>query len=273
MPMLHALPATDMRTHKATPDPLVPVVGANAAEREALITSHLPLVKHVAGLMARPGSAAAVIDYDDLVGYGVEGLIEAVDSFDPGHGVKFSTWAVFHIRTTIQDALRRLDPLPRGLRSRSRQIERTSHELAHRAGSWPSTAEVAAELGMPASTLRTTILAAGRTVVSLDTVAAPSDDSSSAWQSSLVDEDPAADPERTLDSAVMHDLLQKTVGALPEREATVIRRYYQERQSMRTIAEHLGVSESRISQLHARALQLLRAAFAATLDEPPRRVA
>jgi RNA polymerase sigma factor FliA len=269
MPMLYAVPVGDghdeYTTHSRS--------ASDAAQREALITTHLPLVKHVAGMMAHHGSAAAVIDYDDLVGYGVEGLIEAVDSFDPGHGVKFSTWAVFHIRTTIQDALRKLDPLPRGLRSKSRQIERATHELAHRAGNWPSTAEVAAELGVPAASLRSTLQDAARTVVSLDTVTGPGEDSGTAWQSSLVDDDPAADPEATLDTAVMHDLLAATVETLPEREAAVIRRYYQERQSMRTIADAFGVSESRVSQLHARALQLLRAAFAATLGEAPRKVA
>ncbi|MBI2761240.1 MAG: sigma-70 family RNA polymerase sigma factor [Chloroflexi bacterium] len=273
MPMLYMLPGADVHPDHATPAPARPVVEPDAAQREALITSHLPLVKHVAGLMARHGSAAAVIDYDDLVGYGVEGLIEAVDSFDPSYQVKFSTWAVFHIRTTIQDALRMLDPLPRSLRGKSKQIERTTYELAHRAGCWPSTAEVAAELGVPTSTLRTTLQEAGRTVVSLDSVTASADDNGSPWQASLVDEDPAADPEGTLDSAVMHDLLKATVDTLPEREATVIRRYYQERQSMRTIAAAFGVSESRISQLHARALQLLRAAFAVTLDDAPRQVA
>ncbi|MBI2760348.1 MAG: sigma-70 family RNA polymerase sigma factor [Chloroflexi bacterium] len=97
--------------------------------RDAMITKHLPLVRYVAGSMARHSNASSIVDYDDLVGYGVEGLIEAVDTFNPTYNVRFSTWAVMHIRTTIQDALRTLDPLPRSLRSKGKEIDRVS---------WPS---------------------------------------------------------------------------------------------------------------------------------------
>ena len=79
--------------------------------------------------MARHSNASSIVDYDDLVGYGTEGLIQAVDTFNPAYNVRFSTWAVMHIRTTIQDALRTLDPLPRSLRAKGKEIDRVSYEL------------------------------------------------------------------------------------------------------------------------------------------------
>jgi len=93
------------------------LTGLTTLDRDAMITHHLSLVRYVAGTMARHANASSIVDYEDLVGYGTEGLIDAVESFNPADNVRFSTWAVMHIRTTIQDALRVLDPLPRSLRS------------------------------------------------------------------------------------------------------------------------------------------------------------
>ena len=104
------------------------------AAREAMISQHLPLVRYVANSMARHAGQSVLLDYDDLLSYGTEGLIAAVDSFDAERGLKFSTWAVMHIRTTIQDALRALDPLPRSLRAKGKEIDRVSATLAHAAG-------------------------------------------------------------------------------------------------------------------------------------------
>src|SRR5437660_4646797 len=127
---------------------LTRLTGLETADRESMITHHLPLVRYVAGSMARHASASIIVDYDDLVGYGTEGLIDAVDSFNPQYNVRFSTWAVMHIRTTIQDALRSLDPLPRSLRSKSKEIERAQTSLANKHGQWPADKEVAQELGI-----------------------------------------------------------------------------------------------------------------------------
>lgn len=235
-----------------------------AALREEMITRHLPLVRYVAGSMARHSNASAVVDYDDLVGYGIEGLITAVDTFNPAYNVRFSTWAVMHIRTTIQDALRTLDPLPRSLRSKGRAIERVSQELANRTGYWPTADQVAAALGMPVERLRNTLRDINKSLVSLEHVDDTGDDSGYSWLSSLADDDPDADPEAVLDTTETYLLLLDAVDHLPEREAVVIRMYYRENQSMRAIAQRLGVSESRVSQLHARALKLLCEALTET---------
>jgi RNA polymerase sigma factor FliA len=252
-----------------------PVVTENtqvlaADSRAEMVSKHMPLVRYVAGSMSRHAGSSSIVDYDDLIGYGSEGLIEAVDTFNPTYNVKFSTWAVMHIRTTIQDAMRSLDPLPRSLRSKGKEIDRASYDLANRNGYWPQDAEVAAELGMPLAKLRTTMQDISKICVSLDSVEdAHGDDLGYSWMSSLADEDLEVDPEQSLDHAETLNMLGDAVDGLPERERLVITAYYRQGRSMRDIAEELGVSESRVSQLHARALKLLRASITQALDDTP----
>jgi RNA polymerase sigma factor for flagellar operon FliA len=211
------------------------------------------------------------VDYDDLAGYGAEGLIQAVDTFNPAYNVKFSTWAVMHIRTTIQDALRSLDPLPRSLRSKGKEIEKASYELANKNGYWPADAEVAVALNVPVERLRVTLQDISKTCVSLDKIEEnQNDDIGHSWLASLADDDPETDPETVLDKTETKVMLIEATEALPERERRVVEAYYRHGRSMRDIAAELGVSESRISQLHARALKLLRAYIAAVLEDAPR---
>ena len=251
-----------------------PVDYRSIDHREAMITKHLPLVRYVAGSMSRHSSASSVVDYEDLVGYGIEGLIEAVDTFNPTYNVRFSTWAVMHIRTTIQDALRALDPLPRSLRTKGKEIERVSYDLANRNGYWPNPQQVANELNVPVEKLRITLRDINKTLVSLENVdESHGDDGGYSWLSSLADDDPDADPEASLDTFETQVILLEAVDSLPDRESLVIRMYYKEGQSMRAIADRLGVSESRVSQLHARALKMLRESLNSSLYDMPRKVA
>ena len=266
---LTPLPTTG--TTETTATPTSPDLVAE--HREAMITKHLPLVRYVAGSMTRHADASTIVDYDDLVGYGTEGLIDAVDTFNPTYNVRFSTWAVMHIRTTIQDALRTLDPLPRSLRAKGKEIDRVSYDLANRNGYWPTDEEIAAELGLPVDKVRTTMRDMSHTLVSLENVDDSHDEGGYSWLSSLSDQDPESDPETSLDTAEMHSILLSAVDSLPEREAAIIRMYYQQGKGMRAIADRLGVSESRVSQLHARALKLLRQTLTAALYDAPRMVA
>lgn len=236
------------------------LTGLPTLEREALITHHLPLVRYVAGAMARHASASAIVDYEDLVGYGAEGLIDAVDSFDPAFNVRFSTWAVMHIRTTIQDALRVLDPLPRSLRSKSKQIERTQYALANARGCWPADSDVAHEMGISTARLSTLQQDINRTVVSLDKVT-EGEDAGRSLLSQLADDDPDGDPQSHLDGIEMGAMLREAVATLPERVRLVKTLYYDQGRSMREIGEQMGISESRVSQLHGRAVNLLRQAM------------
>jgi RNA polymerase sigma factor FliA len=246
---------------------LTRLTGLETSDREAMITHHLPLVRYVAGSMARHASASTIVDYDDLVGYGTEGLIDAVDSFNPQYNVRFSTWAVMHIRTTIQDALRALDPLPRSLRTRSKEIVRAQTTLANERGQWPADQDVADQLGISVERLRRLQTDINRTVVSLENVTdTNNDEQGTNWLSSLAETDPETDPEQHLDNIEMRLILRQAVEAMPERERLVLTLYYGQNQSMRTISDRLEISESRVSQLHARALKLLRAEMARLLE-------
>jgi len=251
---LHLVP-----TEGADSEAFERLTGLTTTDRDTMITHNLPLVRYVAGSMARHASASSIVDYDDLVGYGTEGLIDAVDTFNPSYNVRFSTWAVMHIRTTILDALRSLDPLPRSLRAKSKEIDRAQSRLANEHGSWPSDGEVASELGISVDRLRHLQQDINRTVVSLDNVTdANGDDVGMSWLSSLAETDPEVDPESHLDETEMRVILRQAVDAQPEREQLVINLYYGQNRSMREIAERLNISESRVSQLHARAVKLLR---------------
>lgn len=237
-------------------------------QRNDMVIKHTALVRYVASSMARRTGSSAVVDYDDLVSYGTEGLIQAVETFDPSFNAKFSTWAVMHIRTTIQDALRTLDPLSRGLRTKGKAIERASYDLANRNGCWPQDKEVAEELGVPLPKLRTTMQEISKVVVSLNKVdEGHGEDAGYSWLSSLADEDPEGNPEMALDNAETGVMLREAVTGLPERERRVVQAYYQQRLTTRMIGVDLGVSESRISQLHTRALNLLRTAISEALAD------
>jgi len=255
-----AAPAVDVET-------LVRLTGIETSDREALITHHLPLVRYVAGSMARHSNASTIVDYDDLVGYGTEGLIDAVDSFNPTYNVRFSTWAVMHIRTTIQDALRSLDPLPRSLRTKSKEIDRAQTALANERGCWPADREVAEQLGISVDKLRHLQQDINRSEVSLENVTDGSNEEPGTnWLASLAETDPEMDPEARLDNIEMRLIVRQAVAAMPERERFVLTLYYGQSESMRTISERLEISESRVSQLHARALRLLRAEMARLLE-------
>jgi RNA polymerase sigma factor for flagellar operon FliA len=235
------------------------------AAREAMIAKHLPLVRYVANAMARHAGQSVLLDYDDLLSYGTEGLIAAVDTFEEERGLKFSTWAVMHIRTTIQDALRTLDPLPRSLRAKGKEIDRVAAALAHASGRWPDLPEIAAALGQPLDQLRRTLQDLGHTLVSLEQAddghngaSTSGDDNGFSLLNLLADEDPEGDPAERLDRRELSRLLRDAIAALPPREEVLIDAHYRRGQSMREVARLLGISESRVSQLHARAIRLLR---------------
>ncbi len=230
--------------------------------RELLIADNLPLVRYVANSMARHAGQSILLDFEDISSYGIEGLIDAADSFDSDRGLKFSTWAVMHIRTTIQDALRTLDPLSRSLRARGKQIDRASAELAHARGTWPELTEVAAALDQPLMVLRRTLQDLGQVTVSLEQVEdghqGSGEESGPGPLGMLADDDPETNPEESLDRLELSRLLLEAVSSLPPREEILIDAHYRRGQSMRTISQMLGISESRVSQLHTRAVKLLR---------------
>jgi RNA polymerase sigma factor FliA len=232
--------------------------GADAAARERLVVAYSPMVKFVAGRLG--AGLPSHVEDADLISYGLVGLIGAIERFDPERGIKFETFAMTRIRGSIIDELRSLDWVPRSVRSRAREIETAQAKLEHELQRAPTDAELAARLGMSEAELQSSLLEiANSSVYALDELWTVSD--SSGDQVSLIDTIPdadAADPQEALASSEVKDLLTEAIGSLPEREQLVIALYYYENLTLREIGEVLGVTESRVSQLHTKAVMRLR---------------
>ena len=226
--------------------------------RDRLILTYSPLVKFVAGRLG--SSLPSHVDEQDLVSYGLLGLIGAIERYDPGREIKFETYAIMRIKGAIIDELRSLDWVPRSVRSRAREIERVHGKLEHRLHRSPTDDEMARELGISVDDFQESLVKiSNSTVVALDELWAVSD--SSGDQVSLLDtlHDPdAPDPQQILDASELKDRLADAISALPEREKLEIALYYYENLTLREIGEVLGVTESRISQLHTKAVLRLK---------------
>jgi RNA polymerase sigma factor for flagellar operon FliA len=220
-----------------------------ALDRDRLILDHLPLLQHIVGRMSYdvPGR----VQRDDLFSWGMRGLIEAADSYDPSRGLKFSTHAFPRVRGAILDELRRLDFLPRGRRDRLREIERVVAEMEQEEGAPPSPEEIAARLGIGVEEVDETLHSARvARWASLD--GGPSDE-----LGSLLSDPRSEDPVGSAEWNEMKTLLVSAMQGLPEPEKTVITLYYGEELLLKEIGEVLGVTESRVSQIHSRALYRL----------------
>ncbi|MDX6632860.1 MAG: polymerase sigma factor FliA [Solirubrobacterales bacterium] len=231
--------------------------------RERLVVAYSPLVKYVAGRV-RSGLPAHV-DEGDLISYGMFGLVGAIERFEPEREIKFETYAVARIRGAIIDELRSLDWVPRSTRSKARQIEQAAMKLEHTLQRAPTEEELAEKLEMTLEELQAGLLEISQSsVLALDELWTVSD--SSGDQVSLLDtiEDPnAADPQAALDSNEIRDRLTESIETLPERERLVVALYYYENLTLREIGEVLGVTESRVSQLHTKAVLRLKSTLKA----------
>ncbi len=230
----------------------------DANARERLVVAYSPMVKFVAGRLG--AGLPSHVDDADLISYGLMGLIGAIERFEPERGIKFETFAMTRIRGAIIDELRSLDWVPRSVRSRAREIEAAQSKLEHELQRAPTEAELAAKLGIDEDELQSSLLEiANSSVYALDELWTVSD--SSGDQVSLLDtiKDPrAADPQDSLDSGEVKERLTEAIASLPEREQLVVALYYYENLTLREIGEVLGVTESRVSQLHTKAVMRLK---------------
>jgi RNA polymerase sigma factor FliA len=230
----------------------------DAAARERLVVAYSPMVKFVAGRLG--AGLPSHVDDADLISYGLMGLIGAIERFEPERGIKFETFAMTRIRGAIIDELRSLDWVPRSVRSRAREIETTQAKLEHELQRAPTEAELAAKLGISEEELQASLLEiANSSVYALDELWTVSD--SSGDTVSLLDtiSDPRAeDPQESLASSEVKDRLTEAIATLPEREQLVVALYYYENLTLREIGEVLGVTESRVSQLHTKAVMRLK---------------
>ncbi len=227
--------------------------------RERLVMAYAPLVKYVAGRMS--SGLPAHVEEADLISYGLVGLISAIERFDLEREIKFETYAIPRIRGAIIDELRSLDWVPRSVRARAREIERAHVKLEHKLQRAPTDEEMAQELGIELEDFNESLIQiSNSTIAALDELWTVSD--SSGDQVSLLDtlQDPnAEDPARAMDATDLKDRVADAIARLPEREKLVIALYYYENLTLREIGEVLGVTESRISQLHTKAVLRLRA--------------
>ncbi|MGH2741503.1 MAG: FliA/WhiG family RNA polymerase sigma factor, partial [Thermoleophilaceae bacterium] len=215
-------------------------------------------VKYVAGRMA--SGLPSHVEEADLISYGLLGLIGAIERFDPDREIKFETFAITRIKGSVIDELRSLDWVPRSVRTKARQIEKMNAKLEHRLHRAPTDQEMASALDVSVDEFQESLVRiSNSSVVALDELWTVSD--SSGDQVSLLDtiQDPAAvDPALEMDTTEMKDRLADAIARLPEREKLVVALYYYENLTLREIGEVLGVTESRVSQLHTKAVLRLK---------------
>ena len=226
--------------------------------RERLVVAYSPLVKYVAGRLA--SGLPTHVEAADLISYGLIGLISAIERFEPDRDIKFETYAIPRIKGAIIDELRALDWVPRSVRARAREIERANVRLEHRLHRAPTDDEMAAELEITPEDFHDALIQiSNSTIAALDELWTVSDTSGD--QVSLLDtlQDPEApDPAEVMDESELEDRVADAIARLPEREKLVIALYYYENLTLREIGEVLDVTESRISQLHTKAVLRLR---------------
>jgi RNA polymerase sigma factor FliA len=238
------------RTYKRTGD---------QALRDRLILNYAPIVKYVAG---RLGSGLpAHVDDGDLVSYGLLGLISAIERYDPDRDVKFETYAIARIKGSILDELRALDWVPRSVRSRARQIERAMAELEAKLARAPTDEELAAKVGISVEELEGSLTDISRSsMAALDELWTIS--GSGGDQVALIDtieDEHGPEPQTAFAQTELREIVADAITNLPEREKLVITLYYYEDLTLREIGEVLGVTESRISQLHTKAILRMKA--------------
>jgi RNA polymerase sigma factor for flagellar operon FliA len=239
------------------------------ALRDRLILTYAPLVKYVAG---RLGSGLpAHVEEGDLVSYGLLGLIGAIERFDPDRDIKFETYAIARIKGSIIDELRSMDGVPRSVRARARDIERAIAALEAKLTRAPTDEEIAARLGISEEEFQEALLEISRSsIAALDEL----------WTSSTSGGDPvalidtiedetAAEPQTAMAQTELREALGEAIARLPEREKLVVTLYYYEELTLREIGEVLGVTESRVSQLHTKAILRLKARLASAMVRTP----
>lgn len=229
------------------------VKNPSAALREKIILEYAPLVKLVAGRLSM--YLGYNVEYDDLVGYGVFGLIDAIDKFDATKDVKFETYASLRIRGSILDQIRKMDWIPRTVRQRQKQISAAIAEIEAATGRSATDEEIAVSLGISTeeydqwqSQMKVT------NIVSLDDfVEQGSDVADNRGLSSQIER-----PEEHIEKEELKKMLAESLKLLTEKERTVILLYYYEDMTLKEISDVLEVSESRVSQLHTKALSKMK---------------
>ena len=237
---------------------------ADLAARQDIVMAYAYLARYVVDrLLVRPNS---VVSYDDVLGHAVVGLIDAVEKFDPAKDVRFETYAVIRIRGGVLDAIKCLDWMPRSMRAAEQQLKREFANLEAELGRPATDEEAAARLGMDVDALNETLAQIGQSaLLSLEDLIRYGDEGPSliglGYQPC-----PDDDPARATELLERKRMLAEAISALPEREKLVIALYYKEGLTLKEIAAVLGVTESRVCQLHSKAVARLHGKLARHAD-------
>ncbi len=225
--------------------------------RQKLLKEYLPLVKNVAGRMALGFPKS--VELSDLVNTGVIGLIEALSNFDPSRGVKFETYAVPRIRGAILDELRSLDWVPRSTRAKSREIDKTTSKLQNQLGRPPSNRELAKSLKISSNELFSTLDdVASTTILSLDELIYKEEDNRQIPRVETLEDLRCEGILGDMEKEELKAYLIQAISHLSEQERLVVALYYYEELTLKEIGEVMQISESRVSQIHTKAVLKLR---------------
>lgn len=237
--------------YRANRDPVI---------RERLILKYAPLVRYMAGRIAI--GLPPTVEIDDLISYGIFGLMDALEKFDSSRGIKFETYALARIKGAMLDGLRAMDWVPASLRQKAKGLEKAIEEVESRLGRSATDEEVAAYLQIDVAELEKRLLeVAAISLISLEDVWDREEKSSRRVIDVLADSR-AENPEEALHLNEVKGLLAAAIESLPEKERLVVTLYYYEGLTAKEIARVLGVSQSRVSQLHSKAILRLRGKLA-----------
>jgi RNA polymerase sigma factor for flagellar operon FliA len=224
--------------------------------RDQLVQRYAHLVKYVVGRLGV--SVPGLFDHEDAMQAGVLGLLRAIDAYKPEAAASFESYAILRIRGSILDAVRSLDTVGRAGREAARAIQGAIRDLQHEMGRSPTESEIAARLGMPVARYRERLQAASVVTVSLDEHEARDHDDDSGMLADNAPDPNAVDPE---DEATRRDAIAgliQEIGRLAQRPRMVLALYYQDEMTFKEIGQVLGVTESRVCQIHTEAILALR---------------
>ncbi|MDR1618622.1 MAG: RNA polymerase sigma factor WhiG [Treponema sp.] len=225
--------------------------------REAFIVQYAPLVKYVAGKVAM--GMPANIEFDDLVGFGNFGLLDAIDKFDPDKNVKFKTYAVTRIRGAIFDELRIIDWVPRSVRQKSREFEDAVGSLEARLGRTATDQEIASSMGLNDEEYQKILQKIScTTIISLSDVWFSSDENDKISIGDGIESPDSLNPDVLVEKDEIRRVIEEAINELPDKEKKILVLYYFEDLTLKEIGQVLEVTESRVSQLHTKAIYHLR---------------
>lgn len=226
--------------------------------RDHLVEQYAPLVKYVAGKVA--ANLPSSVEYDDLVGYGVFGLFDAIEKFDPEKHVKFKTYAVTRIRGAMYDHLREMDWVPRSIRQKAKDVEQAVMILESKLGRPASDVEIARSLNMTEAEFSHLMSKISSTaILSLNDIWNAGTDNEKMCIGESIESPRGLNPDSSIEKEEIRRVIVQVINELPEKEKKVLVLYYYENLTLREIGQILDVTESRISQLHTKAIIRLRA--------------